>query len=168
VLDGRVAGVNTFGLFVNVGVADGLVHRSQITSDKGVEPTVAYRPGDAVRVLVTAVDPSAVAFCCRSSASKRIPGSARAGTFAPARRRPSLGSCHTALSRVPSDIEGLIHVSEIAVRRIGSPGEVLHPGDVVRVRVVAIDPHRRRRSLSIRQASGNVVYETRTDQDANV
>jgi small subunit ribosomal protein S1 len=73
-----------------------------------------------------------------------------------------------AFARVPSDIEGLIHVSEITPRRIGSPGEVVHLGDVVRVRVVAIDPQRRRLSLSIRQASGNVVYETRTDEDANV
>ena len=56
VLDGTVASVTTFGLFVDVGVADGLVHRSEITWDKGIEPTSLYQPGDAVRVLVTAVD----------------------------------------------------------------------------------------------------------------
>ena len=39
VLDGTVASVTTFGLFVDVGVADGLVHRSEITWDKGIEPT---------------------------------------------------------------------------------------------------------------------------------
>ena len=53
-------------------------------------------------------------------------------------------------------------------RRIGSPAEVVRPGDLVRVRVVAIDPERRRLSLSVRQAAGNVVYATRTEQDANV
>src|SRR5919204_482315 len=39
VLEGTVASVTTFGVFVDVGVADGLVHRSEITWDKGVEPT---------------------------------------------------------------------------------------------------------------------------------
>ena len=73
-----------------------------------------------------------------------------------------------AFTRVPSGIEGLIHVSEIAARRVSSPGELVRPGDLVRVRVVAIDAERRRLSLSMRQASGNVVYETRTDENANV
>ncbi|HEV8535072.1 MAG TPA: S1 RNA-binding domain-containing protein [Candidatus Limnocylindria bacterium] len=56
VLDGAVAGVTTFGIFVDVGIADGLVHRSEITWDKGVEPTSLYHAGDRVRVLVTNVD----------------------------------------------------------------------------------------------------------------
>jgi small subunit ribosomal protein S1 len=73
-----------------------------------------------------------------------------------------------AFARVTNGIEGLIHISEIAPRRIAGPGEVVHSGDLVRVRVVAIDPERRRLSLSMRQAAGNVVYATRTDQDANV
>jgi small subunit ribosomal protein S1 len=73
-----------------------------------------------------------------------------------------------AFARVPMGIEGLIHISEIASRRIATPGEVVRPGDLVRVRVVAIEPDRRRLSLSMRQAAGNVVYATRTDQDANV
>lgn len=73
-----------------------------------------------------------------------------------------------AFASVPMGIAGLVHISEIASRRISSPTEVVHPGDLVRVRVVAIDPERRRLSVSVRQAAGNVVYATRTDQDANV
>lgn len=56
VLEGTVTSVTTFGLFVDVGAADGLVHRSEITWDKGTEPTTLHRPGDSVRVLVTAVN----------------------------------------------------------------------------------------------------------------
>jgi len=73
-----------------------------------------------------------------------------------------------AFARVTTGIEGLIHISEIAPRRIATPAEVVHPGDSVRVRVVAIDPERRRLSLSIRQAAENVLYATRTVQNANV
>ena len=70
--------------------------------------------------------------------------------------------------RVTTGIEGLIHISEIASRRIATPAEVVQPGDLLRVRAVAIDPERRRLSLSIRQAAGNVMYATRTEQDAYV
>ncbi|MDP9274287.1 MAG: S1 RNA-binding domain-containing protein [Chloroflexota bacterium] len=56
VLNGTVTSVTTFGVFVDVGSADGLVHRSEITWDKGIEPTTLYRPGQSVRVLVTGVD----------------------------------------------------------------------------------------------------------------
>jgi small subunit ribosomal protein S1 len=171
VLDGTVASVTTFGLFVDVGVADGLVHRSEITWDKGVEPTSLYRPGDAVRVLVTAVDRERGRI---SLSIKRL----EEDPWARALRELQVGADveatimrvmpYGAFARVPSGIEGLIHVSEIASRNVASLTGLVRPGEVVRVRVVAIDPERRRLSLSMRQASGNVVYETRTASDANV
>jgi small subunit ribosomal protein S1 len=171
VLDGTVASVTTFGLFVNVGVADGLVHRSEITWDKGIEPTSIYHSGDRVRVAVTGIDRERGRI---SLSIKRL----EEDPWARAVRELQIGSevdgtvtrvmPYGAFARVPSGIEGLIHVSEIAARRVSSPGELVRPGDLVRVRVVAIDPERRRLSLSMRQASGNVVYETRTDENANV
>jgi small subunit ribosomal protein S1 len=171
VLDGTVSSVTTFGLFVDVGIADGLVHRSEVTWDKGIEPTSLYHSGDKVRVLVTGVDRERGRI---SLSIKRL----EEDPWARALRELQVGSeteatvtrvmPYGAFARLPSGIEGLIHVSEIAPRRIASPGEVVHTGELVRVRVVAIDPERRRLSLSMRQAAGNVVYETRTDQDANV
>jgi small subunit ribosomal protein S1 len=171
VLDGTVSSVTTFGLFVDVGIADGLVHRSEVTWDKGIEPTTLYHSGDKVRVLVTGVDRERGRI---SLSIKRL----EEDPWARALRELQVGSeieatvtrvmPYGAFARVPSGIEGLIHVSEIAPRRIASPSEVVHTGELVRVRVVAIDPERRRLSLSMRQAAGSVVYETRTDQDANV
>ena len=171
VLDGTVASVTTFGLFVDIGPADGLVHRSEITWERGIEPTTLHRPGDHVRVLVTGVDRERGRI---SLSIKRL----REDPWARALHELAVGTDvnatvtrvmpYGAFARVPSGIEGLIHVSEIALRRITSPAEVVRPGDLVRVRVVAIDPDRRRLSLSMRQAPGNVVYATRTDQDANV
>src|SRR5438034_5950858 len=171
VLEGKVASVTTFGVFVDVGAADGLVHRSEITWDKGIEPTTLYRPGDSVRVLVTGVDRE----------RGRISLSIKRLEEDPWVRAPhvlAVGSDvdatvtrvmpYGAIARVSTGIEGLIHISEVAPRRIASPAEVVHPGELVRVRVVAIDPERRRLSLSIRQAAGNVMYATRTEQDANV
>jgi small subunit ribosomal protein S1 len=170
-LDGTVASVTTFGVFVDIGVADGLVHRSEITWDKGVEPTSLYRPGDSVRVLVTGVDRERGRISLSIKRLEedpwvRAPDELAVGTdvVATVTRVMPYG----AFARVTTGIEGLIHISEIASRRITSPAEVVHPGDLVRVRVVAIDPERRRLSLSIRQVAGNVVYVTRTEPDANV
>jgi small subunit ribosomal protein S1 len=171
VLEGTVASVTTFGLFVDVGSADGLVHRSEITWDKGLEPTTLHRAGDTVRVLVTGIDRERGRI---SLSIKRL----EEDPWLRAMRELAVGADvdatvtrvmpYGAFARVPPGIEGLIHVSEIAARRTTTPSEVVHPGDLVRVRVVAIDPERRRLSLSVRQAAGNVVYVTRTDQNANV
>jgi len=171
VLDGTVASVTTFGVFVDVGVADGLVHRSEITWDKGIEPTTLYRPGDGVRVLVTGVDRERGRISLSIKRLEedpwvRAPDELAVGTDVDATITRVMP--YGAFARVMTGIEGLIHISEIAPRRITSPAEVVQPGDLVRVRVVAIDPERRRLSLSVRQAAGNVVYATRTDQDANV
>jgi small subunit ribosomal protein S1 len=171
VLDGTVASVTTFGVFVDIGVADGLVHRSEITWDKGVEPTSLYRPGDSVRVLVTGVDRERGRISLSIKRLEedpwvRAPDEVAVGTDVDATVTRVMP--YGAFARVTTGIEGLIHISEIASRRITSPAEIVHPGDPVRVRVVAIDPERRRLSLSIRQVAGNVVYVTRTEPDANV
>src|SRR5256714_3995477 len=171
VLQGTVASVTTFGVFVDVGAADGLVHRSEITWDKGIEPTTLYRPGDSVRVLVTGVDRE----------RGRISLSIKRLEEDPWIRAPhvlAVGSDvdatvtrvmpYGAFARVSTGIEGLIHISEIAPRRIASPAELVHPGDLLRVPVAAIDLERRRLSLSVRQAAGNVVSATQPRQDANV
>jgi small subunit ribosomal protein S1 len=171
VLEGTVSSVTTFGLFVDVGTADGLVHRSEITWQKGVEPTSLHKVGDQVRVLVTSVDRERGRI---SLSIKRL----EEDPWARAVRELSVGTeteatitrlmPYGAFARVPLGIEGLIHVSEIADRRISAPIELLRVGEVVRVRVVAIDPERRRLSLSMRQASGNVVYETRSGENASL
>ena len=171
VLEGTVASVTTFGVFVDVGAADGLVHRSEITWDKGIEPTTLHRPGDAVRVLVTGVDreKGRISLSIKRLAEDPWLRAARelaVGTDVDATVTRVMP--YGAFARVPLGIEGLIHVSEIAPRRVATPAEVVHPGDLVRVRVVAIDVERRRLSLSARQAAENVMYATRTDQDANV
>ena len=170
-LDGTVSSVTTFGLFVDVGVADGLVHRSEITWQKGVEPTALYKPGDRVGVVVCGIDRDRGRISLSIKRREEDPWARavrelRVGgeTDATVTRVMPYG----AFARLSSGVEGLIHVSEIASRRIGSPAEILRPGDGVRVRVVAIEPERRRLSLSIRQATGNVVYETRSDENASV
>jgi small subunit ribosomal protein S1 len=171
VVSGKVASVTRFGIFVDVGAADGLVHRSEITWDKGIEPTTLYHSGDPVRVLVTGVDRERGRISLSIKRLEEDPWARAVHELVLGREVEATVTRvmpYGAFARVPTGIEGLVHIREIASRRIPSPAEVVRPGDVVRVRVVAIDPARRRLSLSVRQAAGNVVYATRTGQNANV
>jgi small subunit ribosomal protein S1 len=56
-----------------------------------------------------------------------------------------------AFARLDEDLEGLIHVSELSEQRVGHPKEVVHEGDVVTLRVIKVDPERRRIGLSLRK-----------------
>ena len=155
VLDGTVVGVTSYGLFVDIGIADGLVHRSEITWDKGVEPTSLHRLGDGVKVKVVGVDRDRQ----RISLSIKRLGSdpweqyvnqletGQTVTATITRVMP-----YGAFARIADGVEGLIHISEIAAQPVADPKAIVRVGDVLEVRIVAIDRERRRLSLSARLA----------------
>jgi small subunit ribosomal protein S1 len=71
-----------------------------------------------------------------------------------------------AFAKVDDSIEGLIHISELADYRIGHPKEVVQEGDEVHVRVIRIDPERRRIGLSLRQAAEEAYVEVDWQEEA--
>jgi len=156
VLDGTVASVTSYGVFVDVGVADGLVHRSEITWDRGIEPTSLLSVGQRVKVLVTAVDRERqrISLSLKRLAddpwSRFVRDVAVGSTLAATVTRVMP---YGVFARVADGVEGLIHVSELpAAGRATEPGQVVRVGDAVSVRVVGIDAERRRLSLSARLA----------------
>jgi len=154
-----VTHISGFGVFVDIGVADGLVHRSEITWDKGVNPLTVHKVGDAVRVVVTGVDAQRDRISLSIRRLREDPW-ARVGSDyvvgqdvdAVVTRLMPFG----AFARIAEGLEGLIHVTELASERVSVPAETVKVGDRLRVRIVAIDPERRRLSLSVRQARPNV------------
>jgi len=154
-LDGTVTHITGFGLFVDVGIADGLVHRSEITWDKAVNPMTLHRVGDQVRVVVTGIDPEKERISLSIKRLQQDPWElvgteiAEGGVYdATVTRLMPFG----AFVRIAEGLEGLVHVSELASHRVATPGDAVQEGERVRVRVVAVDRERRRLSLSIRQA----------------
>jgi small subunit ribosomal protein S1 len=157
ILNGHVTHVTGFGLFVDVGIADGLVHRSEITWDKGVNPMTVRQVGDPVRVVVTGIDPEKERISLSIKRLQNDPWTGvgtdfvDGGTYdAEITRLMAFG----AFARIADGLEGLIHVSELAPHRVAEPGDAVQVGDLVRVKIVGVDPERRRLSLSIRQADG--------------
>jgi small subunit ribosomal protein S1 len=156
VLTGRVTRVAPFGLFVDVGVAEGLVHRSELGWAKVASPA-AHHVGEEVRVVVTSVDPDRGRISLSMKQLQEDPW-ARVGTEL--RVGDELDAVITklmpfgAFARVREGLEGLIHISELAPHRVTGPEQVVSEGERRRVRIVGIDSERRRLSLSLRQVSG--------------
>lgn len=155
VLEGTVTQVAGFGLFVDVGTAEGLVHRSEVTWDKGANPLSVHRVGDKVRVKVIGIDRERdrISLSIRQLADdpwSRVGADVRMGDDVDATITKLMP--FGAFARIAEGLEGLIHVSELSTERVADPADAVKVDDVVRVRVVGIDPERRRLSLSIRQA----------------
>ena len=60
-------------------------------------------------------------------------------------------------------VEGLVHISELAVHHVESPREVVHPGDEIRVKILEIDSERRRLSLSAKRVEDQILPLPRPD-----
>ena len=65
-------------------------------------------------------------------------------------------------------IEGLVHISEMAMRHIDTPAQVVKPGQDVKVKVMEISPERRRISLSMKAAAEELGYEIEVDESVQV
>lgn len=154
VYTGRVTSLANFGAFININGADGLVHLSELSWDHIDHPREVLEVGQEVQVKVINVDRE----------KKRIGLSVRALQEDPWRSRVekySVGQLvegvitrltkFGAFARLEGDIEGLIHISEIADHRIEHPKEVLKEGDVKSLRVIRIDPEQHRIGLSLRK-----------------
>ena len=155
VLTGAVVGVTSYGLFVDVGVADGLVHRSEITWEKGIDPTSIHRLGEVVKVVVVGVDRDRqrISLSIKRLATdpwERYVNQLESGQTVDATVTRVMP--YGAFARVAEGVEGLIHVSELARERVADASAAVHVGDVLPVRIVAIDRERRRLSLSARLA----------------
>ncbi len=155
--EGEVVKITDFGVFVNLGGIDGLVHRSELTYGRFNHPRDVVKVGDKVQVQVINVDPS----------RDRINLSMKALTTDPwesAINKYSIGQKVTgkvtnltnfgAFVEIEPGLEGLVHVSELSwTKRVRHPNEVLKEGDEVEAIILRIDPKDRRISLGLRQAT---------------
>lgn len=152
---GRITSVRNFGVFVDLGGADGLAHLSELTWERGRSPEDVYHVGDEVDVYVMKVDTETkkIALSLRRAQPERwdeIVDQYRAGQIVPGKvtKLVTFG----AFARIDGPVEGLIHVSELSDRRIQHPREVVREGDIVPLKVVRIERDKHRIGLSLRQA----------------
>lgn len=152
---GVVSSVVNFGAFVDLGGMDGLVHVSELSWRHVNHPGEIVTVGDQVKVKVLEVDydRERISLSIRQTAEDPWETFSRAtdvGAIVPGKVTKTVP--FGAFVSVGDGVEGLVHVSEIAMHHVESPELELSLGQEVTVKVTEIDADRRRVSLSIKQA----------------
>jgi predicted RNA-binding protein with RPS1 domain len=157
--EGRVARIEPFGAFIDLGGIDGLVHVSEIRHERTGDPRSVLNEGETVRVRVLSIGPGKqgrprIALSIKAATpdpwtgleTRIAPGARIQGSVA---RIAEFGAFVT----VEPGVDGLVHISEVSPQRVEKIRDVLTPGQTVEAVVLTVDPARRRLSLSIKQAS---------------
>ena len=161
VRSGVVSSVVNFGAFVDLGGMDGLVHVSELSWKHVDHPSSVVTVGDEVTVQVLDVDLSRERISLSLKATQQDPwqefaGSHQVGELVYGRVTKLVP--FGAFVQVGEGIEGLVHISEMAIHHVEAPEQVVTPGEELWVKIIDIDLDRRRISLSIKQAAeGGVV-----------
>ncbi len=151
---GRVTSLADFGAFVNIEGADGLVHLSEISWDRIQHPSEVLKVGQEVKVKVISVEQERKRIGLSIRQLQRDPWLERVEKLKEGMLIEGTITHLTkfgAFARLDEELEGLIHVSELSDQRVGHPKEVVHEGDVLTLRVIKLDPERRRIGLSLRK-----------------
>ena len=154
VYTGRVTSLANFGAFININGADGLVHLSELSWDHIDHPREVLEVGQEVKVKVINVDREKKRIGLSVRALQNDPWKSRVEKYSVGQLVEGVITRLTkfgAFARLEGDIEGLIHISEIAEHRIEHPKEVLKEGEVKSLRVIRIDPEQHRIGLSLRK-----------------
>ncbi|MBN1146052.1 MAG: S1 RNA-binding domain-containing protein [Anaerolineales bacterium] len=151
---GRVTSLAEFGAFVNIDGADGLVHLSEISWERIQHPNEVLEIGQEVDVKVISIDRERKRIGLSIRQLQEDPWMRKVGDLKEGMLVEGTITHLTkfgAFARIGEDLEGLIHVSELSEQRVAHPKEVVHEGDQVTLRVIKIDPERRRIGLSLRK-----------------
>ncbi|MBX2998329.1 MAG: S1 RNA-binding domain-containing protein [Caldilineaceae bacterium] len=156
VIEGVVSSLADFGAFVNLGGADGLIHLSELSWGRVNHPSEVIKIGQKVKVQVISVDldRKRIGLSLRRLQPEpwdTVSDKYEVGQVVPCTITKLVN--FGAFARLDGDaIEGLIHISELADRRINHPKEVVSEGEAYDLRIIRIDVDKRRMGLSLKQA----------------
>ncbi|MBU5594241.1 30S ribosomal protein S1 [Amphibacillus sp. MSJ-3] len=154
VVEGKVARITDFGVFVDLGGIDGLVHISELAHEHVDHASDVVKEDEPIKVKVLSVDPESERISLSVKATlpgpweniedKLTPGDVVEGVV---KRLVHFGAFVEVLPRV----EGLVHISQISTEHIGSPQEVLEVDQKVEVKILDVNEKEKRISLSIKE-----------------
>ena len=153
---GVVTGISNFGAFVDLGGADGLIHISEMSWSMVNSPADVVKVGEELDVYILKVDKEAlkIALSLRRLSPKpweTIEERYLVGDVVDAvvTKLANFG----AFAKLEDTIEGLIHLTELSLDPIEHPNEIIKEGDVIQVKILKIEPDRKRLGLSLIQAA---------------
>lgn len=150
---GVVKSLTSYGAFVDIGGVDGMVHVSELSWSRVKHPSEVVKPGDAAEVYVISFDAEKKKISLGMKDRGENPwekflATCKIGDTVDVRvvKLMAFG----AFAEIVPGVDGLIHISQIADRRIDKPGDALAEGQQIQVRITDIDLERKKVSLSRR------------------
>ena len=145
--------MTSYGVFVDIGGVDGMVHISELSWSRIKNPAEVCKVGDTMEVYVISFDAEKrkISLGCKDHGVE--PWTNFMNKFAvgdTAEVRIVKLMTFGAFAEVVPGVDGLIHISQIADRRIEKPEDVLAEGQAVEAKITAIDEDKKKISLSIR------------------
>ena len=150
---GTVKSMTSYGVFVDIGGVDGMVHISELSWSRIKNPAEVVSVGDTLEVYVISFDPEKHKISLGVKDRSMNPWDKFMATYHVgdvANVRIVKLMTFGAFAEVVPGVDGLIHISQIADRRIEKPGDVLTEGEMVDAKITAIDEEKQKISLSIR------------------
>ncbi len=154
VVEGNVSSITSFGVFVNIGCIDGLVHASELSWKRNVKPRELYKRGDTVKVKIIGLDKEKNRVSLSIKQTLPDPWTTVTDNFQDGETVKGKVTNVTDFGvfvEVADGIEGLIHIGDLSWKRIKHPKEVLSRGEMVEVKILNIDSERQRMSLGYKQ-----------------
>lgn len=150
---GVVKSLTSYGAFVDIGGVDGMVHVSELSWNRIKTPADVVKVGDEIDVYVISFDPEKHKISLGYKTAEMNPWNQFMSNYAVGDvvdakivKLMTFG----AFAEILPGVDGLIHISQIADRRIGKPEDVLSEGQDVKVKITDVDAENKRISLSIR------------------
>ena len=152
---GSVRSIAPFGVFIDLGGIDGLVHKSELSWNKVNNPEAGYKVGEDVEAEVIDINHERGRI---SLSIRRLQPDPWHSTVADFHVGDVIDGTVTklvnfgAFVRVRDGLEGLIHISELSHQRVAHPGDVVREGQTLKLKIISLDSERHRLGLSLKQA----------------
>ena len=167
--DGVVKSMTPYGVFVDIGGVDGMVHISELSWSRIKHPSEIVAIGDHLDVYVISFDAEKRKISLGVKDKTQNPWDVFMATYHVgdvANVRIVKLMTFGAFAEVVPGVDGLIHISQIADRRIDKPSDVLSEGQMVDAKITAIDEEKKKISLSIRALLAPAAEETAEEAPA--
>ena len=151
--EGPVKSLTTYGAFVDLGLVDGLVHITELSWKRIKHPSEVVSVGDVIKVFVKSFDKDARKVSLGYKTDDQNPWTIFTDKYTlddVAEVKIVSITSFGAFAQIVDGVDGLIHISQIANKKIENVNDVLKVGDVVEAKIVAIDDESKKVSLSIR------------------
>ncbi len=162
VVKGIVRRFAPFGAFVDLGGVDGLIHITDLSWNRSAQPQDVLKIGSEIDVKILSLDPERERIQLGYKQLQPRP-------WDNVEEKYPVGTVLTrkvvrirpfgAFVEMEPGVDGLIHISQVALTRVNKVEDVLSPGQEVNVKVLAVDPEAKRISLSIREAMEETILE---------